>query len=187
MEELEQREDVIALALHVDYWDYIGWKDEFADPAHTRRQKGYAHEGGRKMIYTPQMIVNGQEDVVGARSMELADLIARHRQAPAKASLRAVRTGERLMIEAQSLEDWALPVDVQLVRYIPHHNTHITRGENAGKSVDYVNIVTDMQVIGRWDARAPLALDIKITGDLPAVVMIQRPGPGQMIAATKVE
>lgn len=187
MEELAQREDVIALALHVDYWDYIGWKDEFADPAYTKRQKRYAHEGGRKMIYTPQMIVNGQEDVVGARSMELADLIARHRAAPAKAKLQAQRMGDRLVIEAQSVDGWAAPCEVQLVRYIPHQNTHITRGENAGKSLDYVNIVTDIQVIGQWDGRAPLSLEIEMTGDLPAVVMIQKPGPGQMMAAVKVE
>jgi len=62
MIELVQRKDVIGLALHVDYWDYIGWKDEYGDPSFTRRQKGYAHRAGRKMVYTPQMIVNGQEE-----------------------------------------------------------------------------------------------------------------------------
>ncbi len=55
------RPDIIALALHVDYWDYIGWKDEFADPAFTQRQKAYAKAAGHRTIYTPQMIVGGRD------------------------------------------------------------------------------------------------------------------------------
>ncbi len=46
MHELAKRDDVIGLALHVDYWDYIGWKDEFADPDHTERQRAYARKSG---------------------------------------------------------------------------------------------------------------------------------------------
>ena len=57
MHDLAKRDDVIGLALHVDYWDYIGWKDEYADPDHTLRQRSYARQGGRSMIYTPQMVV----------------------------------------------------------------------------------------------------------------------------------
>src|SRR6056297_1329329 len=59
--ELAERDDVIPLALHVDYWDYIGWADIFADPAYTRRQKGYAHATGQRMVYTPQMVIDGQD------------------------------------------------------------------------------------------------------------------------------
>jgi hypothetical protein len=64
--ELAQREDVIALAFHVDYWDYIGWKDKFADPLFTTRQRAYAEAQGSSMVYTPQMIVAGAIDVVGS-------------------------------------------------------------------------------------------------------------------------
>ena len=54
---LAKRDDVIALALHVDYWDYIGWKDQFAQAKFTKRQRNYAALGNRRSIYTPQMIV----------------------------------------------------------------------------------------------------------------------------------
>ena len=57
--ELDERDDVIPLALHVDYWDYIGWKDKFAQPKFTARQKGYAKADGRSSVYTPQMVVGG--------------------------------------------------------------------------------------------------------------------------------
>ena len=73
--ELADREDVIALAFHVDYWDYIGWKDIFADPANTLRQRNYARVAGARSVYTPQMIVDGQDHVVGTKPMKLAEHI----------------------------------------------------------------------------------------------------------------
>ena len=66
MEELAQRQFVLPLSFHVDYWDYIGWKDRFADPLFTARQRAYAGAQGSSMVYTPQMIVAGAIDVVGS-------------------------------------------------------------------------------------------------------------------------
>ena len=63
---LAQRPDVIALALHVDYWDYIGWKDTLASPQCTARQKGYAAARGDGQVYTPQAVIDGLTHVVGA-------------------------------------------------------------------------------------------------------------------------
>ena len=60
---LSKRSDLVTLSLHVDYWDYIGWKDSFAKRQFTTRQKTYAQRAGRKSVYTPQVIVNGQEHV----------------------------------------------------------------------------------------------------------------------------
>src|SRR5512144_1000431 len=64
--ELAQREDVLALSEHVDYWDYLGWKDPFASPAHTARQRNYAKALGLKYLYTPQVVVQGQVQVSGS-------------------------------------------------------------------------------------------------------------------------
>lgn len=186
MHDLAARDDVIALALHVDYWDYIGWKDQYADPANTRRQHAYAHEGGRKMVYTPQMIVNGQRDIVGTRSMELADLIAEERDRPLPATLKATRTGGTLRVEATGTGP-VEPCDVYLVRYDPERSIAITRGENAGRTLSYYNVVDNWQVIGRWDGRGPLRIDTQLTGDLPSVVLLQRPGPGRIMAAARVQ
>jgi len=66
MEDLAQRQYVLPLSFHVDYWDYIGWKDRFADPVFTNRQRAYAEAQGTSMVYTPQMIVAGAIDVVGS-------------------------------------------------------------------------------------------------------------------------
>ena len=65
LQDLSGNPGVIALALHVDYWDYIGWTDKFGSPKNTERQKDYAHAAGANMIYTPQMIVGGVDMVEG--------------------------------------------------------------------------------------------------------------------------
>lgn len=188
MQKLAARDDVIALALHVDYWDYIGWKDEYADSANTVRQQDYAYAAGRKMIYTPQMVVNGLDDVVGTRSMELADLISLHKSKPDTVALSIARDGDALHIQANAqsvLSDG--PYLVQMVRFSPARKAHITRGENAGRDLTFVNVVESWTVLDEWDGRTALDLETKIEGDLPVVVLIQKTGPGAIMAAAQLD
>ena len=95
LNELAGRDDVIALAMHVDYWDYIGWKDIFANPAHTVRQRAYANADGQRMIYTPQMIVGGKDHVVGYKPMHLAKLIETHGDLPVVVDIQMIRAEVR--------------------------------------------------------------------------------------------
>lgn len=185
---LAQNDGVLALALHVDYWDYIGWKDSFGDPAHTRRQKAYASAGGRRSIYTPQMIIQGVQDVVGTQSRNIRDLIASHADEPAMIDLRARRTESgQLRITARanddSLNGTAL---VQVVRYEPSQTVRITKGENAGRIVTYTNIVTAWSVLGEWDMQRPFRGTTPIEGPRPVAVIVQRKGPGAVLAARRV-
>lgn len=188
MHDLAQRDDVIGLALHVDYWDYIGWKDEYADPNHTLRQRAYARQGGRSMIYTPQMVINGQQDVVGAKSQELEYLIDAHLKAAPEAEVVAARSGNDVTVEVTPVE---LPegefYDVRVVQYSPMRHASIRRGELAGHELDYANVVDTWQVAGQWDGVAPQQFSAVLTSDLPAVVLVQKVGHGPIVAATKVK
>lgn len=185
---LARREDVIPLALHVDYWDYIGWKDQFADPAHTRRQKDYAAIAGRRMIYTPQMVINGQEDLVGVKPMELADLINHHKAANPVATLHTQRVGNDLTVTVAPVSEAVSgPLDVVLVHYTPKRAVKITRGENAGRDIEYANVVDSWTVLGQWGGKQTVELRASIQGSLPAVVLIQYPGPGKIVAAARAE
>ena len=189
MQKLATRKDVIALALHVDYWDYIGWKDEYADPSFTLRQKAYAQAGGRKMIYTPQMVVNGQEDVVGAHAMEILDLIAKHQAQPPVVRVDLGLSGDTLTIQLDpvAVASNAGPLDVQLVRYTPLRMAHITRGELAGHDLEYANIVDDWTVVGQWDGLGATEMQVKIDGTRPAVVLVQGTGHGAIVAAASTQ
>ncbi|MBQ0717637.1 MAG: DUF1223 domain-containing protein [Sulfitobacter litoralis] len=183
---LSEREDVIALAFHVDYWDYIGWKDPFGAPAHAERQRAYAMTGGRTSIYTPEMIVNGKTDVVGAKPVELMEAINKHKSDAAQVDLRIARDGDTLEIKAQTLSGAAGPFDVFLLRYHPIAATQIKRGENAGHTFENRNIVADWQALDQWNGQAPLSLTATVTGDMPSVVLVQRSNAGAIVAAARI-
>ena len=188
LHDLARRDDVLALALHVDYWDYLGWKDEYGDPAHGRRQKGYARAAGRDMVYTPQMIVAGQEALTGTRAMELADLIARHKAAPPRAVLEVARSGAALAVRVAPVGGAAGgPCDLVLVRYTALRHADITRGENAGRRIDYANVVDSLEVVGAWDGQGPAEFTVPLAGGGDAAILLQRRGHGPILAAARVE
>ena len=187
LEELATRSDVIPLALHVDYWDYLGWKDTMGDPAHTKRQKAYAHVAGARSIYTPQMIVGGQTHVIGHKPMQLADAIAAAAARMPGVEMSLTRRGNVLEISAKPEPGLPRDLIVQVFRYIPTYDVSIRRGENAGRVITYVNAVTDMDQIGTWNGRSNLRLRQTVTGDQPIVVVVQERGPGRIVAAARLQ
>ncbi|MDJ0827406.1 MAG: DUF1223 domain-containing protein [Rhodobacter sp.] len=180
--ELADRDDVIPLALHVDYWDYIGWKDSHANPAFTTRQKAYARAAGHRTIYTPQMIVGGKDHVVGYKPMQLAKLIEDHGDRTAPVEVLVTRNGGAVEISAPAVAG-ASEMVVQLVRYKPKDTVEIRRGENAGRTITYVNIVTEWRNLGAWDGSEPLAMTAEAEGENPVVVLVQKSGHGAVQAA----
>ncbi|WP_390913970.1 DUF1223 domain-containing protein [Pseudosulfitobacter sp. SM2401] len=185
LHELAERDDVIALALHVDYWDYIGWKDEFAKPAYSKRQREYAIIGHRRSVYTPQMVINGETDVVGAKAMQLSEALAQHAAKPALVDVEIARQGGNLQINAVS-NGAKGPFVVNLVRYTPRSKTRITRGENAGHTLSYANVAHDWKIVKEWDGRAPLNMTADLDGDEPVVVIIQQNRFGPIMAAARL-
>ena len=184
--ELADRRDVLALALHVDYWDYIGWKDDFALAAHGVRQKGYAHAAGRDMVYTPQMVVGGTADVVGNRPDEVLAEIKRQGRQAAAVDMALARQGDMIDIRLAPNGRAAAPSEVFVVRYIPHARVDIERGENAGRSIAYTNIVTTWIHAGSWDGAAPLMLSVRAPGQQPTVVLVQSASSGPILAAARL-
>jgi len=184
--ELAERDDVIPLALHVDYWDYIGWKDIFANPAHTERQKAYARAAGARTIYTPQMIVGGRDHVVGYKPMRLAELIETHGDRTPAVRVDLTRQGDTLSIRAEAAAALPQAAVIQVLRYAPGRDVAIHRGENAGRTLTYSNIVTELRRVGTWDGAAPLSLEAPVPGTDPVVVLIQAPGHGRILGAARL-
>jgi len=185
--ELAGQDDVIAIALHVDYWDYIGWEDEFANPAHAERQRAYARTAGRRSIYTPEMIVNGQSDIVGAKPMALAEAINQHKSEAPKMALKVTRKGQKIQVSGSIPAQVNGPMDIHVLKVTPVHASKITRGENRGKTIEYANIAHDWQVVGSWDGASALDLSVDVAGQDPVVVLVQEAKAGAIVAAARVD
>ena len=186
MAELASDPDVIALSLHVDYWDYIGWKDTFANPQFTKRQKAYARAINSRTIYTPQMIVGGVDRVEGNDPMKVANTVRLHAGMASPVTLTLTRVGGKVVIRTEADPPLAANAQVQLVRYAPEQTVKIGRGENAGREVTYHNIVTSWTDLGTWDGAAPLTLEADVAGSDRVVVIVQSDGPAKVLAAARL-
>lgn len=178
---------ILPLALHVDYWDYIGWADKFAQPKFTDRQRAYARAVGSRTIYTPQLIINGADRIEGFAPAETAETLRDHLAAVQAVRLTVTRDGDRLAIRVEADPPLTEPARVQLVRYRPKETVTIERGENAGRTITYSNIVTSWERLQDWSGKEPLELTAPFLGDEPGAVIVQSEGPAAILAAARVE
>ena len=187
--ELAKREGVIALSLHVDYWDYLGWPDVFASAAFTERQKRYARAHGARAVFTPHFIIGGIDTVEGTRKRQIDMLLKRHSTLQAPIELRVSRQGTQVTIEAAFVAD-AQPTkaterrEVNVVQYLPQAQARIGAGENHGKELVYQNVVTSWQPLDIWTGNGPYAATATIAPDQPLVVFVQEAGMGRVLAAS---
>jgi len=184
LDALAKRSDVVALAYHVDYWDYIGWPDTFGRKEYSDRQRDYAQSWGSSRIFTPQMVVNGQGGVVGSRQKEVEAALA-SAQLPLDVAL-TTKDDSMLEVSVPPLAGRPEAV-VWLVTFLDRAEVDIGRGENRGKKVAYTQIVTGRQVLGMWEADAGAHLKLPLSevltdGANGAVILVQEernglPGP----------
>lgn len=178
LRELAKRADVIALAFHVDYWDYIGWKDEFAQPEFTKRQHAYRRTLKSRYVYTPQVVINGQVHNVGSDVEEIERQIVKFRAtADDGPQLRLRHVGESITVEV-GVGHTAKPVDILFVTYDDEQSTDVTRGENSGKRLVNARVVREMHRIGQWDGTAKKFVVSLLgkSGDAGCAVLLQSPG-----------
>lgn len=177
------RPDVLALSFGVTYWDQLGWKDTFAKTQFTDRQWDYAHALKHPEVFTPQVVVNGRKDGVGADPKEFQGLIRAGDRGDAGPALDLA--GAEVRIGAAAAP--ARPADVWLVRYDPRMvQVPIRRGENGGKTLPHRNVVKELTRLGAWTGAAE-TLRAPAGGD-PAwktAVFIQAGKGGPIVAAAK--
>ncbi len=186
--DLAERRDVVALSLHVDYWDYLGWRDTLGDPAHTQRQRDYAAAHGSRRVYTPQIVVNGTEDFVGSDRRSV-DAAISHSSLTVPVTIR--QGDDTVEIEVAARPDQhAAPATIRLALITSEAKVAIARGENAGATIEYYNVVRAMRPVGMWDGDA-----VKITlpqheimpaGIDSCAIIVQEDtprGPGAIIGA----
>lgn len=180
--ELADEKDIIALALHVDYWDYLGWADKFADPAFSYRQKQYANAVDERR-YTPQIVIDGKMRVVGSQTLKVSEAIMKAAKDSRPVVIRHERKGNAVQVRLAAVK-LTTPQMVQLFRVNPGETVQIDRGENAGKAVHYVNIVRQIKTVAQWDGRDDLTLRMTLPNTDRFAIVSQDQGLGPVRGAT---
>ncbi|HEX8638900.1 MAG TPA: DUF1223 domain-containing protein [Pyrinomonadaceae bacterium] len=144
--------EIITLALHVDYWNHLGWKDEFSSPLYSQRQGVYAQKLKLDSTYTPQMIVDGQIQFVGSNTGEASKAILEAAKSP-KANIETVLSGNALKIK---ISDVPKHSDASVFLAIAENNlaSSVKRGENSGKNLAHTSVVRDLRPIGKIEAKS---------------------------------
>lgn len=179
---IADRSDVLALSFAVTYWDQLGWKDRFAQPAFTARQWDYSRSGGRQQVATPQMIWNGHQAIVGGNPAQVDQLL---RDTAPLTGGPAIEASSKMIVVGPGKA--AQPATVWLVRYDPRvRQVAISAGENGGRTLPHRNIVTELTDEGRWTGQElRLALTPPADPAWKTAVLLQQGTGGPLIAARK--
>lgn len=157
--EVAPRDDVIALTYNITYWDYLGWRDTLGREEHTQRQEAYAqHFMDRK--YTPQLVIDGETHMPGSRQQASRKAINDQvDNVKGAAALVTTPTDDGIAVTADATTTTQTAA-VWLVQYDVAHEVMITRGENAGETITYSNVVRDIIRLDDWDTSKPLSIDL---------------------------
>jgi hypothetical protein len=181
---LADRPDILALSFGVDYWDYLGWADSFANSTYTQRQRDYARQLRLRAVYTPQMVINGRVDLVGNNLGDIERQLGR---------VRPLDNGPKLELRGRSLliGETNTPLSgasVFLVTYDPRiMHVSIARGENGGKTLPHINVVRGLVRLGAYNGRSiELPLPTQSNNGLRSAIILQASTGGPILAALKL-
>ena len=177
---IADRPDLLVLSWQVTYWDNLGWKDTFDDPAFTRRQQDYAGAFNRAQVFTPEVVVNGRSDVVGDDPAQLDGLIRQADRGSGGPVITVV--GDRATVTGA-----APGAIVLLVRYDPRIlQVAIRRGENGGRTLPHRNVVREVVSLGEGTGAArTFVLPASARAGLDAAILVQAGPGGPILAAAR--
>ena len=187
--ELVEKDGVIGLAWHVDYWNYLDWKDTFSSDEATKRQYAYAKAFGSKQVYTPQFVLNGREPVQSETVQASLEKASETSSLPV--TILASTGKDRLIVNAGPGSGEA---NLIIVQYDDEETVAVAQGENAGKTVTNHYAVTGIHTVGMWSGKA-MQVDLPFREYMPekgrgCAVLLQRMGadstPGEIIGAAKI-
>ena len=179
--------DVLALAFHVDYWDYLGWKDRFASPAYTARQRELGANNLQRTIYTPEFFVNGIETRGSSNILEKIQQ-SNAQPAPLALELTVSREQTSLVIDLHSPGERDSIGQLHL-RYLVYENdlsSDVKRGENAGETLKHQQVVRYMSKPRnlQLDNRYRIAIDPQWKPERVGVaVLVTAPGSRHYLQA----
>ncbi|GAB3960721.1 hypothetical protein GCM10028805_58560 [Spirosoma harenae] len=178
---------VYGLSFHVDYWDRLGWKDPFSAKENTVRQRQYDRTL-KTQTYTPQLVVNGRQDIVGGQRGRIEQAIQTIQKQPASEFIGVdgslTRQANQVIVQYTLSTTGPFRVNVALVQ--KEARTAVKNGENGGRSLVNTNIVRQFKTIDKSDATGSTTLSIPTdlsVNQTNVLVYVQRTDNGQIIGA----
>jgi hypothetical protein len=154
LETLKSKPGIVALSYHVDYWDYLGWRDTLGSTEYSQRQYDYAKSRGDMNVYTPQMIINGGEHFVGSQTTKISASIA-DAQSSTSQWVDIAMSDNVTDVMINVAEGAATKkATLWLMAFAPVVSVEIMKGENAGNTIAYHNVVRKMVPAGMWHGEA---------------------------------
>lgn len=181
----ENGEAVYVLPYHVDYWNYLGWKDRFSSEQFTKRQYWYAERFKSSQVYTPQMIINGQSEFTGSKKTMANEEIQTALENTVKSTLKIqLKEDFSYQIEAQNLpESWALHyalVEKEL-------SSDVSAGENRGRKLYHYSVVRNLNTLKNPQKNGQLKVELPgKEGKFALVVFIQDQNTAEILAVNQL-
>lgn len=193
--EIADSPNVLALSLNVDYWDYLGWKDTLGSPEHSRRQREYAIRRGDGRVYTPQMVVAGQNHVVGSYKgrvvSEIKSVLAKPDSAFVPVDVATQNGQVTINVGDAGADVSAKDATIWLMMVSRKVEQKIKRGENRGRKIAYYNVVRKMMPVGMWKGEAMQVTlpksSLMAEGVHDCVAVLQVDGTGPIIGASMLK
>lgn len=189
--ELAHDPSLVALSWHIDYWDYLGWKDTFSQPTFTARQKAYSAARGDRDIYTPQLIVNGLQQMVGSDRAKIDAAISSTRGSELTVPITFDSTGPSVRVSIGAAPAGGPRTGmVYLLPVFRSREVTIRRGENASHAITYTNVVRSVSELASWAGEA-ISVDVPSAkmGDSDGYFVLLQTGPpakpGVILGAAK--
>jgi hypothetical protein len=195
LHEYAARPDVLVLSYNVDYWDYLGWKDTLASPDNTQRQRDYSEshgEGGD--VYTPQAVIDGRTGVVGSRR-DAIDAALNASAQSLTVPITLASASDMVTVNIGAAPAGTSHATLWLVMYTRTVTVPVGRGENAGATLTYTDVVRKLRQVAMWTG-APMSVNLSRSemehakADGCAVLLqteVQDGRPGPIIGAATID
>ena len=185
--------ELIALGLHVDYWDDLGWKDPYSRAEYTTRQSEYQRALGQRSSYTPQLVVNGSHQALGSVLYEVTRALSAASEEPAqRLGVVVTRPDERALRAEVSIPEGLReegPASLWIALTERNLESQVTRGENRGKRLHHAPTVRTLRRVPRGGAGGTVTLTLEPTWrgeNVRVVAILQRDDTRRIIGAAEV-
>jgi len=182
---------IVGISEHVTYWNSLGWQDPFSSSLYTERQNTYGERFHLDGVYTPQMVINGAEQIVGSDRAGLARAVKIEEEQQSQFSLRIISLNvTQGMLTVHFAASGNLPprgADLFAVLADDADRSNVLRGENSGRDLVHVSVarsisrVAKLQTTGERTAQIPIPASIQNTQAHHLILFAQIPGNGRVL------